>query len=410
MPPDRNRTSNPQGRQKSCSECAKSKRRCDLRQPSCLRCSRQNLTCIYPPQPSPIGDAPTPPTQISKGNSNTENGLFEFDLPALSTPEEVELLDFDLIAATESVNTLNDILAGESGACEDVSLSRPNYVSVVPAKLFSTSYLSVEARGRIDYCVAQLKLAPSMFLIENGTPWCHPLLYQDNMPRNLQDAHASCALYQVRNDVNSDLIARHIISRLEEAIEAPALVTLSEVLARAHALMLYQIMVVFSGDIRYYGCADILMPRLEQLGYQIHSLLHHEVEPTGCLALYPSDASQTAWKDFIFRESARRTLIIIFHMNAMCKLLAGRHEKCNYSVSFGSRVSFSGPLWNARSAFDFGMAWNDQNRLMVTDLDLTDLLQNAQPTDIDAFGKMLLTSLMGVDNVKGWFYTRGGTF
>jgi len=50
MPPERNRGSNLQGRQKLCFECAKAKRRCDLRVPSCLRCSKQHLPCSYPPQ------------------------------------------------------------------------------------------------------------------------------------------------------------------------------------------------------------------------------------------------------------------------------------------------------------------------------------------------------------------------
>ena len=41
----------PPPRQKSCGECSKSKRRCDLRTPACTRCRKRNLPCRYLRQP-----------------------------------------------------------------------------------------------------------------------------------------------------------------------------------------------------------------------------------------------------------------------------------------------------------------------------------------------------------------------
>lgn len=38
------------------------------------------------------------------------------------------------------------------------------------------------------------------------------------------------------------------------------------------------------------------------------------------------------------------------------------------------------------------------------------MLEIATPSDIDVFGRTILTGLMGIDDVRGWFHTRGGEF
>jgi hypothetical protein len=38
-----------------------------------------------------------------------------------------------------------------------------------------------------------------------------------------------------------------------------------------------------------------------------------------------------------------------------------------------------------------------------------DTLRDAKADDVDAFGKMLLTALLGIDEMRGWLLARGGT-
>jgi hypothetical protein len=76
----------------------------------------------------------------------------------------------------------------------------------------------------------------------------------------------------------------------------------------------------------------------------------------------------------------------------------------------GSRVTFSAHLWKAASAFDFAIAWNEKKHFLVKDFDLTEILESARPDDLDVFGRMMLVGIMGIEDVKGWFHTRGGTF
>lgn len=42
-----------------------------------------------------------------------------------------------------------------------------------------------------SYAMDRIKAAPSNMLLENETPWCHPLLYRDAMPRVMQGKFTS---------------------------------------------------------------------------------------------------------------------------------------------------------------------------------------------------------------------------
>jgi hypothetical protein len=186
MPADRSRVNNPQGRQKACSECAKAKRRCDLRQPSCVRCSRQKLSCTYPPQPSSNASPASHEDTILPDSLEIHNG-FPYDTQNISHDQDVGLLDFDPTIGMDSASALNDLIAQDVEA--SYTLVRPSYV---PGKELSPSQLSSFSRSRVEYCVDQWKSTPAMMVSENCTHWSHPLLYEEHMPRSLQgQSHSS---------------------------------------------------------------------------------------------------------------------------------------------------------------------------------------------------------------------------
>jgi hypothetical protein len=189
MPPDRNHIPNPQGRQKSCTECAKAKRKCDLQQPHCLRCTRQKLTCSYPPQPH-ASKRMTPKSLVS--TPIVDEGLqeapapFDFDIDIQDiTSAEAELLNFDF-----------DVPVNPLGRGDDQDLDRrlitdmPTPCSASSSKkslpIFSMFMLSPLVESRVVYPLEQMKLAPKMFVEKNATHWSHPMLYEDYMPNPLQ--------------------------------------------------------------------------------------------------------------------------------------------------------------------------------------------------------------------------------
>jgi hypothetical protein len=423
MPPDRSRAINPQGRQKSCSECAKAKRKCGLEQPRCARCSRQHLSCVYPPQPRL--QAATPQLvnpQIATSDTNTEfnaadlplempdmesaDMAFDFDIPAMPTGSTVDVLDFDFSAGASSLDALANMINISLDPEDQMAIQR-NYANM--RKPFSAAHLSPFAKARVEYSIEQYRLAPKTMVAQNCTPWSHPMLYEEHMPRSLQDAHAACALYITKNDTNTEHVARYIASRAEELVTATLPTTQIDILARTQALILYQIMLVFGGDIRLYAQAEALLPYLEDMGNVLLPFAAELNDTIGPLPLYPSAAARSAWNSYIFRESVRRTALSIFHITVMCTLLSGQLKSCTHHIAMNNRVTLSAHLWQAKNAFDFAVAWNEKTHYVVKELDFTDVLKSAKPDDLDVFSNMMLVGLQGIDDMRGWYHTRGGT-
>jgi hypothetical protein len=356
-----------------------------------------------PEEPADLISSNTP---MDIPNTPNEDLAFDFEIPAMPTNSTVDILDFDFGTGANSLDALSDMLNPPSNHSDQVVLQRALTQSTKP---FTSGHLLPYARSRVEYSMKHVKLAPKMMVEQTCTPWSHPLLYEEHMPRSLQDAHAACALYIARNDNNAEHVARYITSRAEELLTTALPTTAIEILARTQALMLYQIMLVFGDDIRLWTRADALLPHLEDAGASLLPMAAEETEVLGNLPLYPSTAARAAWKLYIFRESVRRTVLCAFHISVMYTLLSGQLKSCAQELCLKNRVTLSAHLWRATSAFDFAMAWNEKDHFVIKELDFTDVLKNAQPDDLDVFANMMLVGLQGIDDTRGWYHTRGGT-
>lgn len=189
MPSDRSRNSNPQGRQKSCSRCVKAKRKCDLQQPQCLRCIRQKLICNYPPQPGEIRSLnPISVSDSALSDETPEDATLslplELDMTNMISDPEVELLDFDFSVPVTTLMDCNNALSNIECARE---IDMPSSRVVNPsAKEFSNLLVSALFESRVGYSMEQWRLTPHMMVERNCTPWSHPKLYEEAMPRCMQ--------------------------------------------------------------------------------------------------------------------------------------------------------------------------------------------------------------------------------
>lgn len=343
-------------------------------------------------------------TDISEAENFSPD--FDLDMAAIATASTGDFLDFDFPADSSCANPFSATLR-HSPDLEDQMAVQRSYTKSKTS--FSLTHLSSFAKARMGYFVEHMKLVPRMMVEQNCTLWMHPMLYEDHMPRCLQDAYGACALYIAKSPTNAERVGRHIQSRAEDLMNTPVADSPLEILARTHAIMLHQIMLVFGGDFRLYAQAEALLPYLENMGAHLLRIAAEEKEPVGPLSLYPATAAQSAWKSYIFRESTRRTLLAAFQITVMCRVLGGQMTSCAENAALGSSITLSAHLWNATNAVDFAMSWNTKNHFVVKDLDFTYILENAQPDDLDVFANMLLISLQGIDDIRGWYCTRGGT-
>jgi hypothetical protein len=56
----------------------------------------------------------------------------------------------------------------------------------------------------------------------------------------------------------------------------------------------------------------------------------------------------------------------------------------------------------------FAEAWKEKNHYVVTNAVFNDVLDEAKADDIDIFGKIMISSLLGRDEADGWFASKGG--
>jgi hypothetical protein len=83
--------------------------------------------------------------------------------------------------------------------------------------------------------------------------------------------------------------------------------------------------------------------------------------------------------------------------------------QCDGKLYLCQSWTLSSYLWNARDPLEFALAWNDKKHYVVANADLSEVLDGAGGDDLETFGKIFLTALIGIDEAKGWLLMRGGS-
>ncbi|ROV98791.1 hypothetical protein VPNG_08430 [Cytospora leucostoma] len=473
-PLSRSERDDPPPRRKSCQACVKAKRRCDQRSPACLRCAQRKIQCQYParpsrrPTPSEKARSPLPPgvlttsrlesqqsgiagrdERLPNAGDGTAQGMQwseslwlggaadglqfnEVDLGAVEGQGPLLSPSFDDISSTAFLGQddifLNvydsnimdyDPTLAEAGASPTTMhlAARPPLEFSAPRR-FDVDALHHRVWTRLSYAIEQIKAAPRMMLLETATPWCHPLLYKEHMPRVMQDAISSCALYMAKNAINAPVVMSCIDTRVSDLLESPPPEDPIDALARTQALLLYQIIRCFDGDITARASADATFSELRS---SVSALSHHfawtvvEDEP-GSLGTvrkgadppaFPLQPWRESWKEWAFHESARRTSLVASFFIKTWRRLTGQDLEplpaCQTDPRYGLQSwTLSAHLWRAGDAYEFSLAWREREHYVVTRKTITSTLAGAGPDDIEPFGKMLLATTLGVDEAKAW--------
>ncbi|PTD03687.1 hypothetical protein HYE67_000623 [Fusarium culmorum] len=418
---------NPPTRRKSCAACTKAKRRCDFAIPACLRCSQRRIHCQYPSR------------VMREQFSSSSEASVAVSPDYLTTDDSSPQLAESLPSDTPIIEDFNAVISGLDACSEDLGVlefpledntlkfvEQPWTLTVPSTQDFS--HVPQRILNRLQWATDEIKRAPEKMILENQTPWSHPLLYKDGMPRSLQgnkpkhlytlsaptdsstDAHSSCALYIAKNRVNSPIIFRSIESRVNDLLAAPAPITPLECLAHTHALILYQIIRLYDGDIGARASAERIIPAIEASAVSLFSYAQFDIDATAiALPTYPIAPTKSFWQDWILQESLRRTLLFSFFFVQAYRIMSGcKIMQCDGRLGLCHAWTLSAHLWNATTPLSFAEAWRDKNHYVVTNAIFSEVLAEAQADDIDVFGKIMISSLMGRDEAEGWFASRGG--
>jgi hypothetical protein len=255
---------------------------------------------------------------------------------------------------------------------------------------------------RIIYAVKTLKSWPGLYAERGHIPFIHAHLYARHLPSVMQEALGVCSLHAHQNDCNGRLVARCVSQAARRLVnEHHELDTLSpiEQLASVQVLCLYQIIQLFDGDVSLRSEAEAARPLLDQWIRQ----LKHRAKPVDSPLEDAVSRTSThdAWWGWVFDECVRRTLIVGFTIEGLYSFLkdgwdASHHDFTDLSF-YAQRA-----LWDAPSGYFWRTALQDRLLLPVRFPSWDADTANAQPSDLEELGMMMLAFIKGLDYCREW--------
>lgn len=384
----------PQTRQKSCMPCAKAKKKCDQGNPVCFRCAEKFLLCEYKSEnvkhqreAGRDGDSEMLMTYTQGLDGQHHISHNENIFPQVTVPT-LDLNDLGM--------TVSSCIEPNQSVCDDT------FFGAYDDLVFQSTYpqeIGTMDRERIRYCVRNLKAYPEKLFRFGKTPFIHPHAYLPTIPFPLQEACCAAALYSGKTDANEFMVWDIIMAKANHLMELRGESwSISEHLACLQALIIFQIIRLFDGDIRQRAGAELHEDSLAQWTDQL-------AFRTGATAV-SEELVPSTFESWVFQESVCRTLIVSRMVQAMfsiqkngfCTLVAAVTE-----LSFTAQKA----LWHAPSGQHWQREIRDRSRYYCPRMDLEEILSNANVSDVDDLGMLMLVTYKGVDGVNDWI-TRTG--
>ncbi|CAK7243791.1 MAG: hypothetical protein STHCBS139747_005319 [Sporothrix thermara] len=289
-----------------------------------------------------------------------------------------------------------------------------------PLAAANWNFVSRLIATHLHHAMDIIRDAPRLFVLENRLPWSHPLLYRDHMPGSMEDAMSSCALYLAKNNANGPIILRTVDARLRDLLAAPKPSTPLECVAHVQALLLYNIMGIFDGDINARATVEKTQAQLQHSAKHLLSFITFG-PPSQPPPPPPPSSSQPAatvpdalisphasWDAWVLMESARRTFLISLYFMHLYHVMVGTPSRQCTERRFLNRYwTISASLWQATDAHEFSRACETNHFFLARVGNFSELLAEARPEDIDDFSQIFLSSLMGIAEFRNWMDTRG---
>ncbi|PMD44827.1 hypothetical protein L207DRAFT_551804 [Hyaloscypha variabilis F] len=371
-------SSSTKSRQKSCDQCANSKRQCDRGSPKCSRCTSKELSCQYKSDNSQV---PTLDSMFSEQPGFQDVSLtlpLDFVPPNLSMVETGSL-EFD----DELFTAFNDYTMLNRRDPYDVQIG----------------YMD---RDRIRFIIRQMKTYPTLLVQNCKAPFIHPQASHSRplVPPPLQDAISMAALYMSKNEKNEVMVWDIISTKAATLLEPRVSWSVAEHLACLQALVIYQIIRLFDGDIRARADAE----KSEEI---LTDWTDRLVGRTGANTSTGTVLS-SSWESWVFEESVSRTVVVSRMVQAMFMIV--KQGFCTL-VEAVTEMSFTSQkaLWYAPTAVHWQQACKQNKTFYLHQMDFTELMEKGDLSEVDELGLLMLVCYKGVDGVNEWIVSKGGT-
>jgi hypothetical protein len=270
----------------------------------------------------------------------------------------------------------------------------PNDIERIPS--------GTTAQARVEFAAKKLAVIPKIFSQQGQTMFIHRHLFQERNCLVLQDALSACALYCLKNTENQTLVFRNLEHKRKQLISSidPLAAPKMDLLEALQALILYQIISLFDGDIRLRAQAEADEPVLLMWAAQL-TLRTHQTQPPPSPAEAQSlpGSTSTHWRRWLVEESSRRTLITAFMLKGVYSFL-----KLGYDTVPDMRMSFTAQaaLWNSQSEISWRRAYYERERLEVRVTHWDEAIAKARPDDLEELGVLIMVMLKGIETAGEW--------
>ena len=274
----------PTSHQKACIACAGSKRRCDKQLPECQRCLDRDVDCVYP-QPKrrrrdPIARDSQPESfPALPNNANVDDVL----------GSGLDFGEWDAAGAVDLGASLSDdLMVPYIPTLPATSFTAPSApgvglessdISSTPCPWFLQDETWIlQHSNQEPACVTVVELEPFVHAVEEmlqcwvregHNSFIHPRLYDNSMPRCLQDAFTTLAAYMNRTPAVTETTLQIAEERSSELVSRspPTAGGAQGVLAHlacVQALFIYEFILLFDGSVRLRSSADRQLPILRR--------------------------------------------------------------------------------------------------------------------------------------------------
>lgn len=323
----------------ACTACARARRRCSKQRAGCLRCQTRDLSCFYP---------------ASKPSSFIRLASSAPDTPrTTNSPRTPDALDVPETTKLSLLPTSPSLLSS---------------LSLAPSFLHGSSWFASPSTWTIDHAPdSHLALTKTLYnstdlsrllrkvigwladWVNTGSnPFIHHSLYRHRYPNCIQDAYLSLSAYLHKTSANEHMIMRIIDQRVVQLVEGGLLDRIEEgdsldYLARCQALLVYQCIGLYDGDIRLRHLAEKHIPVLESWMDTLMQHASHTLGSGTSLTTSTLDCATTLlWHTYILAEATRRTWLMVAGIQGIYKLILynGTVPCCMGGTIFTSRTGF----------------------------------------------------------------------
>ncbi|KAM0528319.1 hypothetical protein ACHAPS_001734 [Verticillium nonalfalfae] len=305
-----------------------------------------------------------------------------------------------------------------------------------PPPLDRTPYhsASIEGGSRIGFVISSFKDFPILLARERETPFLHRHLYRAQTPRAMLTAYSVATAYANRTDANKAWAFRLLCEAADELVGRPGrsqpkdkgvpqvpqlemtvpaqFLTPMDKLARTQALLIYQQVRMFDGDISLRAQAEHDMGKLEDWLGDLERYRDNLAEQWLLEESTLRERPPRSWERWIFAECVRRTIMLgaaFIAIVSMLKTIGTGESPDPSQFAAVHRWTSSKFLWEADSPLTFMTAWRERRQYIVQNFFVEELPKTMKAAELDSMTRLLLTSFIGVDEMEQWIST-GGVF